>query len=82
VLVDVDHTADANFSLAEYPVITDNAGNPFDPASVMVEILPETDGHSFALRVTNVAWVNDLGYGGGDPDIILKWYRTGYAPVT
>jgi len=72
-----DHSSEAEFTLAQPPVITmDDDSDPAD-SGIQVELLLETTGGKFSAKVTNISYSQDLGYGSGGPDFVLKWSRTG-----
>lgn len=73
----VDHTALAAFTLAEPPVFTmGDETSPVD-SGILVECLASADPTGFEVKITNLSWETDLGYGAGLPDIVLKWTRKG-----
>ena len=72
-ILDVDHSLDASFALAEPPRITAVTG---------VTLLPccdGTDGDGYRLKVeVDLSFVGaDYGYGGAGPDIVISWARRG-----
>lgn len=76
----VDHVADANFELCEYPRVV-------APVGVRVTVLASgidgnnTKGSQFVLLIENVSYATDGGYGDPSPDIPLSWTRIGQVAV-
>ena len=49
----VDHSTEADFTIAEPPVFTNEAGTPWESLGVHFDVLAGTDGGQFYVRVTN-----------------------------
>ena len=76
-IVQVNHATDAAFSLAEPPVFAMAGHTYIYNAGVLVELLGECTGSTFEVKVTNLSYTADGGYGTSAPDINLTWTRTG-----
>ena len=76
-VVDIDHSADASFALAEMPRFT------VIPGGVHVRVLADgTDGDGFRVEIVIpagyvAAYGYDYGYGGGGADVLYSWARRG-----
>jgi len=73
----VDHSDDAEFTLAEPPVFGDSEGAAFEPQGLHVELLCDTDGDGFTVKLTNYTYTESYGY----PAIPYTWSRTGYVEI-
>ena len=74
VVLAVDHSADAEFALAEPPRFT-------VPPGLLVRLLLEgTDGAGFTVEIEALSeggYGYDYGYGGPEPDWYCTWTRRG-----
>jgi hypothetical protein len=83
-IYEVDHSATAQFTLAEQPVVYSPPGTYEEPLAdkgVVVQVMAGTDGDGFQLLVMNMGYEDDLGYGYGNPDIPIQWTRKGLVTV-
>jgi len=76
VIVEVDHSAEAVFSLAEPPIFTDANGDSLEDIGIHVEFLCDTNGSGFKVKMTNYSWT---GY--GYPLVSFLWTRRGFIEV-
>lgn len=75
--IQVDHSEDANFALAEEPVFAMAGQTYLSDAGILVEMLGQSTGSTFEAKVTNLSYETDLGYGAAGPDVVLTWTRRG-----
>lgn len=76
----VDHSDEAQFTLAEPPVVTDQAGEELDEDDILVHVLPGSDGEGFRLLVMNMGSDGNMPYAEGT-DIGIRWTRKGLVAV-
>ena len=79
-VLEVDHSVEAQFTLAEPPVIKDANGDDLDEDDVLITVLPGSDGSIFRVLVMNMGSDGNVAYS-EDSDIAFTWTRKGLVEV-